>query len=107
MSGTGKVNNAVNIAMGVLMTICLSLSSFTLKELYAANAQRQVMKVQLKAVQDALSESEKKSDLDKKQDSQISKHWKLHSWAKQMIDEGRFARGEGPSTFPDLTIPGE
>jgi len=99
--------NPFNIVMGALMTICLGFSSFALKEIYAGNAQRQVLQVQLQALQAAVDEAGNKSEIDRLQDSQLSKHWKLHSWTRQMIDEARFDRGLGPSVPPDLRGIGE
>lgn len=97
--GSGSNSNAI---MSVLMAICLGISSFSLKWGFDANAELKVMTVQMETMNKTLQGLNKKTELDKKQDSQISKFWRLHSWTKKEIDSMRFKDGDGPSDWPDL-----
>lgn len=102
-SGKPSSSNAINMALSAALALCMSISGFALKWQFETNARIQVFSVQLEAVQEALEKTEKKSELDQKQDTQLAKQWTLHSWAKQEIDSLRFNTQQGPSTWPNLS----
>lgn len=45
---------------------------------------------------------EQRAERDNRQDATLSKHWKLHSWARDRLYEERVARGEQIDPWPDL-----
>lgn len=95
-------NNSSNIIMGILMTICMGLSSFSLKWGFDANAELKVITVQMQTMNKSIEGLNKKSELDKKQDSQIQKFWKLHNWSRDEINNIRFEDGKAPVSWPEL-----
>jgi len=99
--------NVNTTLFSALATICILLSGFTLTQSFDANAERKATAVQMEHMNKAIEELSKKSELDKKQDGQLSKHWKLHSWTKREIDAMRFKAGDGPSEWPDLGGPSD
>jgi hypothetical protein len=87
----------------VLAAICIGLSSFALKWSFDANAEMKAMTVQMQHMATAMEKMNQKTELDKKQDSSIAKHWKLHNWAREEINTMRFEDGKAPVAWPDLS----
>ena len=94
-NGNGEKSVMVKWLLGIFASAILALSSFTLFWQFNANAQIEVLKIQL-------DEVKKKKDADVKQDHQIQKFWKLHSWEKTRIDELRIRQKLPLSEWPDL-----
>jgi len=57
-------------------------------------------------VEEDLKDLREDTGNDAKQDSQISKHWRLHSWARGRINNLETKAGEPLSEWPDLGPPG-
>jgi hypothetical protein len=61
--------------------------------------------VKIALMNQRLTSIQENTDMEKAQSSQISKHWKLHNWAKEQITEIRVKDGMGIPTWPSLTPP--
>ena len=81
--------------LGIITAIVLSISGFTLVWLVEANAELRVLK---KSVIDLAADKE----LDKTQNETLTKHWKLHSWSRDEINDLRHKSGLDRSRWPDL-----
>jgi len=95
--------DAVNALFGVLVMICIALSGFSLKWTFDANAELKVIRVEMRAIHDTLEKLSQNSEADKKQDSQLSKHWRLHTWAREEINRISVRDGSGIVSWPDLS----
>jgi hypothetical protein len=91
-----------NTTISLLAAICMALSAFSLKWSFDANADMKVMSVQMENMTESIEKLSEKSELDKKQDASISKHWKLHNWARDEINKIHFKNNEEPVSWPDL-----
>ena len=96
------MDNMTNIIGGVLITICISLSAFSLKWSFDSNAEIKVMNERIKNLTESVNDMSLKTELDKKQDSQLSKHWRLHGWSRDEINKLRHLNNQEPSSWPDL-----
>ncbi len=83
--------------VSLLATVALSLSAFNLKWTFDANANMATMQQTLDAIK---SDTES----DKKQNESLSKHWKLHGWARDRITELRHMHDLELIPWPDLHI---
>jgi len=113
--------NAINLLYPILAGICVMLSGAAFKWSFDANANMaksevvlegkatsaevKAVQVQMVAMQKSIDKLSEKSDLDKKQDSSISKHWKLHNWSRDEINNIKFKNGEAPVSWPSLDGP--
>ena len=89
---------------GVLVSVCLALASFSLKWTFDTNAEMKVMNERQNYVMESIDKMSQKSDLDKKQDSQLSKHWVLHGWTRDEINKLRYASSLEPASWPNLSL---
>jgi hypothetical protein len=99
--------NVSNTVVSLLVTICVALSAFSLKWSFDANADMKVMAVEMQNMAKTMEKLSEKSELDKKQDAAISKHWRLHSWTRDEINKIHFKNGDLPSSWPDLSGPSD
>ena len=110
-------DKAIQILLGILSAIALSLASFALYWVFNANAQMAIMQKTIELKFTALDESLKlkfedvdESLLDLADDTdditritgQLQKHWKLHTWAKDQVAELRHKNQMDPVSWPDL-----
>jgi len=89
---------------GALVSICLALATFSLKWTFDTNAEMKVMNERQSYVMESLDKMSQKSELDKKQDSQLSKHWTLHGWARDEINKLRHVSNLEPAPWPNLSL---
>lgn len=84
------MNNSTitNVIMGVLMALALGLGGWALSTTQSLQIQMAVLQQQLK-------------DNDT-HDKAITKHWKLHTWAREEINDLRIADGLPQARWPDL-----
>jgi hypothetical protein len=113
---------------GILLAICLSLATFSLKFAFDANAEIQSMKgtnalqfkqindsnelrfkqiqqsndVQFMQIKDSLDGITNDKENDIRQDKTLSKLWKISSWSKTEINKLQFKDGDEPTSWPDL-----
>ena len=83
------------IVFSILITIAIGLSSFSLVWMFNTNAKIAVMDNKLSLLLDD-------SENDERQDSQLSKHWQLHSWSRGQVNELRVKNDMDLATWPDL-----
>ncbi len=81
--------------LSVLVAISMAIAGFALKWQFVANAE-------IKVIQHQLSEQSEQVQIDLKHSSQLSKHWKLHGWAKDEINKLRAKHGLELESWPDL-----
>ena len=86
----------------VLAAICIGLSSFALKWSFDANAEMRAMSVEMKNMATQMEKMTQKTELDVKQDSQIAKFWRLHSWSRSEINKLRVKGGDDIAEWPEL-----
>ncbi len=101
-----SVEKIIQILLGVLTTISVALAAFALKWVFDANAQ---MKVVQKTMELRFADFEKTheglaDDTDEmtRLTRQLSKHWKLHTWAKDQVAELRHKNQMKPVSWPNL-----
>jgi hypothetical protein len=92
----------LEIIMSVLITISLSIASFSLAWMFNTNAKVAVISEKLSVMNEKLDSALQDTEKDVRQDSQLSKHWKLHGWTKDEINTLRIHNGLGFSQWPDL-----
>ena len=95
------------ITFSFVSAICIAISSFALKWSFHANAELKVISNEISNMQEIMDKLGEKSDLDKKQDEQISKFWRLHSWSKTEVNKLRVKNGDDIEDWPDLGNSGE
>jgi len=114
-------SNTTNLLYPILVGVCVMLSGSAFSWCFAINsgmAKSEVimsgkakssevreLQLQLVSMQKSIDKLSEKSELDKKQDAQLSKHWKLHGWAKDEINRINFKNGEAPVSWPNLNGP--
>jgi hypothetical protein len=85
--------------IGFVLAACLGLSAFSLKFAFDANAEIKSMqatnRLQFEQIQRSL-------DSMSNEDQSITKMWKLHSWAKDQINDLRYKNELNPVSWPDL-----
>lgn len=96
----------IQILLGLVTVMSIALASFALKWVFHANAQMAIMQNTLKLKFEKIDESliiiaEDTDDI-VRITSQLSKHWKLHTWAKDQIAELRHKQQMEPVSWPDL-----
>ena len=91
---------------GILLAICLSVATFSLKFAFDANAEIQKMKgtdeLRFQQIQRSLDEIANDKENDVRQDKTLNKLWKISSWSKTEINKLQFKAGEEPTSWPDL-----
>jgi hypothetical protein len=85
-----------------LSAVTIGISSFALKWSFNANAELKVIKSEMENIKEAIKDLGEKSELDERQDSQISKFWRLHSWSREEINNINFRDNQPPAKWPDL-----
>jgi len=90
--------NLTDVLMGLIISVSIGLSGFSLKWQFDANADIQVMKEEIKK----LTEGQTNRDVDNVQDKQLVRFWKLHSWERERLQELQIKTGVTLSTWPDL-----
>lgn len=86
-----NVNGHMKLVMwllGTLSTISMMLAGFSLKWQFDANAKIEVMQERMSS--------------DARQDETLKKHWKLHGWARDEINDIRVQSGLEPVRWPNL-----
>lgn len=86
----------ISTIIGLMSTVSLSLGGFALKWVFDANAEISVMNEKLSSIQ-----SDKAQD--NRQDQTITKHWRLHSWARDQINELRQHNNLPLAPWPDVS----
>lgn len=84
----------VSTIIGLMSTVSLGLGGFALKWVFDANAEISVMNEKLSSIQ-----SDKAQD--NRQDQ--TKHWRLHSWARDQINELRYSNNLPLAPWPDVS----
>lgn len=85
----------LDILFSILIAISLGLAAFALKWQFDANAK-------LSVIEEKLAKIEDDHTVDTKQDSQIVRFWKLHSWERDQINRLRVKAGMDVADWPDL-----
>lgn len=80
----------INTLLSIIVTITLGLSGFALYEIYTLNAEIAVLQADV-------------NDKERVNNS-ITKFWKLHSWAKDQINELTIKQGGDLKSWPDLGV---
>lgn len=100
--------------VGVMVTVAISLSSFTLYWIFQANARLEKLADDINdfnELDDKVNFQELKTNIehflndtskDESQNRQLQKHWKLHSWERDQINALRHSTSLPPATWPDL-----
>ena len=108
MSNSSAAFDVTKIVLSVLTTICVGLAGFSLKQTYHQNAKIAAMEAARaerdKAIDEKLDKLSEQSEIDASQTRQLSKQWKLHSWARGRINHLEHNAGERPSDWPDLDL---
>lgn len=99
---TPAISGLATILLGVLITIAMGLASFSLVWMFQMNAEITGMSHKIDALIVGLDELEEDHEADYKQDSALSKHWALHSWAKHEIIVLRQLHNLPPKEWPNL-----
>lgn len=109
--------NIIMWLLGTITTIAIGLSSFTLYWVFNANATLKEMssdintfneldkKVNFQELKFKIDAFLNNNEDNKRQDKQLSKHWKLHGWERDQINTLRTKDGLEIISWPDL--PGE
>lgn len=88
--------------LGILLAICLALASFSLKWQFDSHAEQRVLRTELNALSKSLEAAVVDSQTDEHQTKQLSKHWRLHTWARTELNKLQYESGKPPSAWPDL-----
>ena len=97
-----KETNLLPIIFSLLSAVTIGISSFALKWSFNANAELKVIRSEIENIKEAIRDLGEKSELDERQDSQISKFWRLHSWSREEINNINFRDNQPPAKWPDL-----
>jgi len=89
---------------GILVSICFAAVGFSMKWTFDTNAEMKVMTERQRYMMESIDDLSQKSELDKKQDSQLSKHWQLHGWARDEINKLRHVGNLEPAPWPNLSL---
>ena len=96
----------IQILLGVVTTLAITLAGFALKWVFDANAQMAIMQNTLELkfadIDDSLITLADDTDDITRITKQLSKHWKLHNWAKDQVAELRHKNQMDPVSWPDL-----
>jgi len=96
----------IQILLGIVTTLAITLSGFALKWVFDANAQMAILKNTLELKFTEFEETHKglADDTDEmtRLTKQLSKHWKLHNWTKDQIAELRHKNQLDPVSWPNL-----
>lgn len=87
-------DSAFKVVLSTLVTICLGLSAWALKS--SVDLQKHQAVIDYKVTQ-ILQQTED----ERKQNSTLAKHWKLHGWSRDQINELRYAAGKGTAHWPN------
>jgi len=93
MASNGK--SQFGWALGVLGAIVLGLGGFVLQQAFGVHARLAVMEAALEQI---VSDTE----ADARRDETLSKHWRLHSWAKDRVTELRNMHNQPLVEWPEL-----
>ena len=108
MANSSTAFDVTKIVLSILTTICLGLAGFSLKQTYHQNATIAAMeaarKERDKIIDEKLAALMEQSEIDKSQNRQLSKQWKLHSWARGRVNKLEQGAGIEVSTWPELDI---
>lgn len=94
------------IGSGSILRVFLGLLSAAVVGLFGWVWSAQIalteMSIKLDNTIEEIAELKKDTETDNRQNDQISKHWKLHSWTRQKINELETASGKPISPWPDI-----
>jgi hypothetical protein len=93
---------ALEIVLTVLISISLGIASFSLAWMFNTNAKVAVMSEKLFTMSEKLDIALQDTETDSIQNRQLSKHWKLHGWAKDEINVLRVKNGSNMTSWPEL-----
>jgi hypothetical protein len=98
--------DATKMVLSVLTTVCVALAGFSLKQTFHQNAKIAAMEAARverdKTIDEKLNKLSEQSEVDASQNRQLSKQWKLHSWARGRVNHLEHKAGDRPSDWPDL-----
>lgn len=98
--------DTTKMVLSVLTTVCVALAGFSLKQTFHQNAKIAAMEAAReerdKTIDEKLSKLSEQSEVDASQNRQLSKQWKLHSWARGRINSLEQKGGHDISDWPDL-----
>lgn len=100
------MDSNAKLVIGILVSVCMALAGFSLKWSFNTNAdvkaERAANAERFRTIDEKLEKLSESSDVDESQTRQLSKQWKLHSWARGRINHLEHQGGERPSSWPDL-----
>jgi len=79
-AASNNISSILNIVLGVLVAISIAIAGWSLNKTIEMGEEQRLMQYQIQMLSN-------NKDADEKQDRQIRKHWKLHSWAKDQINK--------------------
>ncbi|MHA2279455.1 MAG: hypothetical protein ACXAC5_00990 [Promethearchaeota archaeon] len=101
-----STDRMIQVLLGIITTIALGIAGFALMWVFEANAQmatiQKAMELQFADVEDSLITLADDTDDITRITKQLSKHWKLHNWAKDQLSELRHQHQLPPVSWPDL-----
>jgi len=89
------MNGKKDWAFGVLVSIALGVSMWSLKWTFTANTQLALLQQSVNRIADD-------TETDRKQNETLTKFWKILSWDKDRITELRNTHGLALMPWPDL-----
>ena len=85
----------LRVVFGLLMAAVLGLLAWQLRTTVDMATQVELLQYQIEQLQCA-------NEDDQKQNANLSRHWKLHGWARDEINDLRHKAGLDSSRWPDF-----
>ena len=90
----GMMDDIVKWLVGIVAGIAIALSGWALSMVHDMAGDMKVVKLQLEQITND-------TDCDVKQSETLTKHWKLHGWARDEINTLRAEAGKPLAHWPD------
>lgn len=95
----GDINTIyVKAFLGILSTAVIGLFVWV----WSAQTTLTEMNFTINSMAEDMMDLKTDSEADTRQDTQLTKHWRIHSWSRQKINELETAAGKPISAWPDL-----
>lgn len=94
----------LQVIIGILVTIAISLSGFSLKWTFNSNAELKILQEQIKDMREDHRREVEQERRDQQQDAQLHSFWKYCSWLHWQVNQLRHHDGLEPAENPNLDL---